>query len=53
MPQGYCVKCKKKQEMKDAVEVEMKGKGGTTRRALKGICPVCGTGMYRILPSKK
>ena len=53
MPEAYCVKCKKKQEMKDAVEVEMKGKGNTKRRALKGTCPVCGTGMYRILPSKK
>jgi len=53
MPEAYCVKCKQKREMKDPVEVEMKGKGTTKRRALKGTCPVCGTGMYRILPSKK
>ena len=53
MPEAYCVKCKKKQEMTKAEEVEMKGKGGTTRRAMKGTCPVCGTGMYKILPSKK
>jgi hypothetical protein len=45
---AYCVKCRKKQEMKDAKEVQMKGKGGP-RRALKGVCPVCGTGMFRIL----
>lgn len=47
---GYCVKCKKKDVvMKDAKEVEMKGKGGVKRRAMKGTCPHCGTGMYRIL----
>jgi hypothetical protein len=50
---GYCVKCKAKREMKDAQEVEMKGKGGTTRRAMKGVCPTCGTGMYKILGKKK
>ena len=42
---GYCVKCKAKREMKDAQEVEMKG----GRRAMKGTCTVCGTGMYKIL----
>ena len=45
---GYCVKCRKKQEMKDPKEVKIKGKGGP-RRAMKGVCPVCGTGMFRIL----
>ena len=46
---GYCVKCRKKDVViKDAEEVKMKGKGGD-RRALKGVCPHCGTGMYRIL----
>ena len=49
---GYCVKCKAKQEMKDPEEVEMKGKGGVVRRAMKGTCPACGTGMYRILGKK-
>ena len=48
---GYCVKCKEKREMKDAVEVSMPGKGGE-RRALKGTCSVCGTGMYKILGKK-
>ena len=45
---GYCVKCRKKQEMSDPKEVRMKGKGGA-RRAMKGTCPKCGTGMFRIL----
>ena len=47
---GYCVKCKEKREMKDATEVAMGDKG---RRAMKGTCTVCGTGMYKILGSKK
>ncbi|MBS3143791.1 hypothetical protein J4446_02875 [Candidatus Woesearchaeota archaeon] len=46
MAKGYCVKCKKKGvEMKDAKEVTMKN----GRRAMKGKCPKCGTGMYSIL----
>lgn len=45
MAEGYCVKCKAKKEMKDAKEVTMKN----GRKALKGACPDCGTGMYRIL----
>jgi Zn finger protein HypA/HybF involved in hydrogenase expression len=50
---AYCVKCKKKQEMKDEKEVEMKGKGGTKRRAVTGVCPVCGTKMFKILGKAK
>ncbi len=50
---AYCVKCKKKREMEDPEEVEMKGKGNTKRRALKDKCSVCGTGLFRILPNKK
>lgn len=42
---AYCVKCKEKREMKDAQEVEMKG----GRRAMQGICTVCGTKMFKIL----
>lgn len=49
MDQAYCVKCKKKQEMLNAKEVTMKGKGGTKRRAMTGICPKCGTKMFKIL----
>ncbi len=50
--EGYCVKCKAKREMKDAKEVEMPGKGGVVRRALTGVCPVCGTKMFKILGKK-
>ena len=42
---AYCVKCKRKQEMKDAENVKMKN----GRPAMKGRCPECGTGLYRIL----
>jgi hypothetical protein len=41
---AYCVKCKAKKTMKDAKEVTMKN----GRKASKGVCPTCGTGMYRI-----
>ncbi|MFC1496136.1 DUF5679 domain-containing protein [Candidatus Margulisiibacteriota bacterium] len=44
MTQAYCVKCKKKQEMKNAKEVTMKN----GRKAKKGECPKCGTKMFRI-----
>jgi len=46
---AYCVKCRKKQVMKDPKEIVMKGKGGVKRRAATGTCPVCGTKMFRIL----
>lgn len=49
MTQGYCVKCKEKREMKDEKEVEMKGKGDVKRRAMTGVCPICGTKMFKIL----
>ncbi len=42
--QGYCVKCKAKQEIKDAEAVTMKN----GKPATKGKCPVCGTTMFRI-----
>ena len=48
--EAYCVKCKAKREMKDAKEVEFKGKGETQRKALTGTCPTCGTKMFKILP---
>lgn len=46
---AYCVKCKAKREMLNPKEVPMKAKGGGKRRAMKGTCPKCGTGMYRIM----
>lgn len=50
---AYCVKCRKKQDMKSEKEVVIKGKGGVKRRAMTGICPACGTKMFKFLPSKK
>jgi hypothetical protein len=48
---GYCVKCKAKdREINNVKIVEMKGKGGTIRKAATGDCSVCGTKMYKILP---
>lgn len=47
--QAYCVKCKKKVEIKDPQEIVMKGKGGTERKAVSGVCPTCGTKVFRIL----
>ena len=48
MPEGYCVKCKAKKEIVDAMEEVMKN----GRKAIKGKCPTCGTGMNRILGKK-
>lgn len=45
MADGYCVKCKAKREMVDAKETTMKN----GRKAMKGKCSKCGTGMYKIL----
>jgi len=42
---AYCVKCKQKREIKDPQRVTMKN----GRAAIRGKCPVCGTGLYRIL----
>ena len=42
--EAYCVKCKKKVTMLNARKVVMKN----GRPATRGICPVCGTGLYRI-----
>ena len=42
---GYCMKEKMKREMKETATVTMKN----GRKALKGKCTVCGTGMYKIL----
>lgn len=41
---AYCVKCHTQQEMRHVEIAQMKNK----KLAFKGICPVCGTGMYRI-----
>jgi predicted RNA-binding Zn-ribbon protein involved in translation (DUF1610 family) len=44
VPQGYCVKERKKVAMKDAVEVTLKN----GHRAVSGTCPDCGTKMFKL-----
>ena len=48
MAEGYCVKCKAKKEISEAVEETMKN----GRKAIKGKCPSCGTVMFKILGGK-
>jgi uncharacterized Zn finger protein (UPF0148 family) len=48
MPEGYCVKCKAKKEIIEAVEEIMKN----GRKAIKGKCPTCGVVMFKILGGK-
>ena len=48
MAEGYCVKCKAKREIANAVEETMKN----GRKAIKGKCPTCGTVMFKILGGK-
>lgn len=43
--EAYCVKCKAKRNMKDPKENTM----ANGRKAMKGTCPECGTGMFKIL----
>jgi transcription initiation factor TFIID subunit TAF12 len=44
MAQAYCVKCKSKVEVKSPKQIIMKNK----RPATKGVCPKCGTTVFRI-----
>jgi uncharacterized Zn finger protein (UPF0148 family) len=48
MVEGYCVKCKAKKVIVDAVEEVMKN----GRKAIKGKCPDCGVVMFKILGGK-
>ncbi|MBN1386179.1 hypothetical protein JW968_04365 [Candidatus Woesearchaeota archaeon] len=45
MPQARCMKCQKQVEIKNPTEVVMKNK----MKAVKGVCPKCGTKVFRIL----
>jgi len=47
--EAYCVKCKAKRDMKDGQETTMKN----GRLAMKGVCPECGTGMFKIMGKAK
>ena len=42
--QAYCMKCRAKKEMKDPKAITMKN----GRPATQGVCPTCGTKMFRI-----
>ncbi|HEV2954098.1 MAG TPA: DUF5679 domain-containing protein [Candidatus Dormibacteraeota bacterium] len=42
--EGYCLKCKKKVEMKNPEPITMKN----GKPATNGTCPVCGTKIYKI-----
>lgn len=43
--EAYCVKCKTKRIMNAPKEVVM----ANGRKAMKGTCPTCGTGMFKIM----
>ena len=47
--QAYCLKCKSKKEMQNEEQVTLKN----GRKAAKGKCPDCGTGMFKILGKQK
>ena len=42
--QGYCVKCRTKREIRNAKSITMKN----GKPATQGVCPVCGTKIFRI-----
>jgi DNA-directed RNA polymerase subunit RPC12/RpoP len=44
MAQAYCMKCRKKVEIKNPRSVMLKNK----RPATQGVCPYCGTKVFRI-----
>jgi len=44
-PEAYCVKCRTRRGMKDARRIVTKN----NRNAMEGICPVCGTRLFRFI----
>jgi len=44
MVEAYCMKCKKKVEMKDPKKITMKN----GKPAMTGTCPKCGTKVFKI-----
>lgn len=44
LTQGYCVKCRRKKQIKDASEITIRN----GRPATKGVCPDCGTWIFKI-----
>ncbi|MEW6063258.1 MAG: DUF5679 domain-containing protein [Nanoarchaeota archaeon] len=48
MVEARCMKCREQKEMKNATETIMKN----GMRAMKGVCSVCGTKMFKIMGKK-
>lgn len=48
MAEAYCVKCKAKREVKNAQQVTLKN----GKPAMTGVCPTCGTKVFKIGSSK-
>jgi hypothetical protein len=48
MAQGYCLKCKAHKEIKNAETTTLKN----GKPAVKGICPTCGSKIFRIGAAK-
>ena len=44
MATAYCMKCKRKVDIKNARQVTLKN----NRPAVEGVCPACGTKVFRI-----
>ncbi len=44
MASAYCVKCRKSVSMKNEKSVKLKN----GRPAMQGVCPICGTKVFRI-----
>jgi hypothetical protein len=42
--QAYCFKCRAKREIKNPAKITLKN----GRPATRGVCPVCGTKVFRI-----
>lgn len=51
MTEGRCMKCKKQVEIKDAKDTTIKSRGGELK-AVRGVCPNCGTTVFRIVGKK-
>ena len=48
-PDAYCVRCKSHTDTLGKHTIVLSNK----RRALKGVCPVCATETYRLMPDKE
>ncbi|MCD6599084.1 MAG: hypothetical protein J7L19_00730 [Dehalococcoidia bacterium] len=44
MATAYCMKCRKKIEIRNAQQITLKN----GRPATQGVCPICGTKVFRI-----